>query len=305
MMNALSSLENFRINIESLNNVLPGKHNISVSMLRLDTIHPIVSGNKIFKLYNFLEEAVNSSHKQIITFGGAYSNHLAATAYACKAAGLKCIGFVRGEKSKNLSHTLQFCLKKGMQLEFISRSSYKKINEEKFLISLTKKYGGHTLIPEGGFSQKGADGAKLICNYFSLKNFSHVCCAVGTAATFAGLINGSKDETGIIGFSVLKNLNDVEDRLAFLGVESSKVYSIINDYHFGGYAKKTTELISFINSFYNDNKIPLDFVYTGKMMFGVYDLINKNYFPSGSNILCIHTGGLQGNESLPTGLLNF
>jgi len=256
-------------------------------------------------LYYFLEEAKNSIHKKIITFGGAYSNHLAATAYACKEAGVKCIGFVRGEKPKELSHTLLFCLQNEMQLEFISRESYKKINKENFLQSLKNIYGHHILIPEGGFSQKGANGAKLICNYFNLKNFSHVCCAIGTATTFAGLINGNNNETEIIGFSVLKNLNDIEERLIFLGVEPSKKYSGIHDYHFGGYAKKNTDLISFINSFYQDNKIPLDFVYTGKMMFGVYDLIEKKYFPEGSNILCIHTGGLQGNNSLPEGVLNF
>ncbi len=303
MIKLLNETENIIIN--SLQSDLFNKSKLSVSMLRLDTIHPIVSGNKIFKLYYFLEEAKNSIHKKIITFGGAYSNHLAATAYACKEAGLKCIGFVRGEKPKKLSHTLLFCLQNEMQLEFISRESYKKINKENFLQSLKNTYGDHILIPEGGFSQKGANGAKLICNYFNLKNFSHVCCAIGTATTFAGLINGNNNETEIIGFSILKNLNDIEERLIFLGVEPSKKYSVIHDYHFGGYAKKNTDLISFINSFYEDNKIPLDFVYTGKMMFGVYDLIEKRYFPEGSNILCIHTGGLQGNNSLPEGVLNF
>ena len=303
MIKLLNETENIIIN--SLQSELFNKSKLSVSMLRLDTIHPIVSGNKIFKLYYFLEEAKNSIHKKIITFGGAYSNHLAATAYACKEAGVKCIGFVRGEKPKELSHTLLFCLQNEMQLEFISRESYKKINKENFLQSLKNIYGDHILIPEGGFSQKGANGAKLICNYFNLKNFSHVCCAIGTATTFAGLINGNNNETEIIGFSVLKNLNDIEERLIFLGVEPSKKYSGIHDYHFGGYAKKNTDLISFINSFYQDNKIPLDFVYTGKMMFGVYDLIEKKYFPEGSNILCIHTGGLQGNNSLPEGVLNF
>ena len=303
MIKLLNETENIIIN--SLQSELFNKSKLAVSMLRLDTIHPIVSGNKIFKLYYFLEESKNSLHKKIITFGGAYSNHLAATAYACKEAGAKCIGFVRGEKPKELSHTLLFCLQNEMQLEFISRESYKKINKENFLQSLKNTYGDHILIPEGGFSQKGTNGAQLICNYFNLKNFSHVCCAIGTATTFAGLINGSNTETEIIGFSVLKNLNDIEERLIFLGVEPSKKYSGIHDYHFGGYAKKNTDLISFINSFYQDNKIPLDFVYTGKMMFGVYDLIEKKYFPEGSNILCIHTGGLQGNNSLPEGVLNF
>ena len=304
MMNSLSAPENFTINIESLNDLF-SKHNVTVSMLRLDTIHPVVSGNKIFKLHYFLDEALNSIHKQIITFGGAYSNHLAATAFACNVKGLKSIGIVRGETPPELSHTLLFCIQNGMQLEFISRSSYQKINSEEFHNSLTKKYGDHTLIPEGGYSQKGAKGAKLITDYFNSKNFTHICCAIGTATTFGGLIMGCECEAKLTGFSVLKNLNDIDARLKELKVEATKKYSFNGDYHFGGYAKKTAELIAFMNTFYKDTKIPLDFVYTGKMMFGVYDLINKNYFPSGSNILCIHTGGLQGNESLPGGTLNF
>ncbi|HEY5408624.1 MAG TPA: hypothetical protein VIJ92_16130, partial [Ginsengibacter sp.] len=183
MMDALPQPNKLVINIESLKSELFEKHTLSVNMLRLDTIHPIVSGNKIFKLYYFLEEVKKSNHKKIITFGGAYSNHLAATAFAGKAAGLKCIGFVRGEKPKQLSHTLHFCLENEMQLEFISRDLYKKINEEEFQTELINKYGDHTLIPEGGFSFKGVQGAKLICNYFNQKKYTHVCCAVGTATT--------------------------------------------------------------------------------------------------------------------------
>jgi 1-aminocyclopropane-1-carboxylate deaminase len=305
MMDVISNPNNLAINIEQLKSDLFDKHHVTVHMLRLDTIHPIVSGNKLFKLYYFLQEAINSTHKHIITFGGAYSNHLAATAYACKATEVKSTGFIRGEEPKQLSHTLLFCMQNEMKLEFISRELYKKINEEDFQKKLTKKYDDHTLIPEGGFSFKGVPGAKLICNYFNQQNFTHVCCAVGTATTFAGLIDGSNNETENIGFSVLKNLHDIEERLTRLGVSSSKKYSVIHDYHFGGYAKKNNELISFMNSFYDNNKIPLDFVYTGKMMFGVYDLIEKKYFPEGSNILCIHTGGLQGNNSLPEGMLIF
>ena len=305
MMDVLSDPGNLAINIEQLKSDLFDKHHLSVHMLRLDTIHPTVSGNKLFKLYYFLEEAINSTHKHIVTFGGAYSNHLAATAYACKTAGLKSTGFVRGEKPKQLSHTLRFCMQNEMKLEFISRELYKKNNGEEFQEELIKKYGDHTLIPEGGFSTKGVNGAELICNYFNLKKISNICCAVGTATTFTGLIRGSNNETEIIGFSVLKNLHDIEERLTRFGISSSKKYSVINEYHFGGYAKKNNELISFINSFYESNKIPLDFVYTGKMMFGVYDLIKKNYFPAGSDILCIHTGGLQGNKSLPERTLIF
>ena len=310
MTKLLDETEN--IIIQALSNKFFNESKISVSMLRLDLIHPVISGNKVFKLFYFLEEAKKSFHKQVITFGGAYSNHLAATAFACNEAGLKCIGIVRGEKPEELSHTLLFCIQNKMQLEFISRDLYKKINvgkdsygEEKFILSLKNKFGNHTLIPEGGFSKTGMRGAELIYNCFNQNNYSHICCAIGTTTTFAGLIDGGNSETEIIGFSVLKNLHDIEQRFKFLGIPSTKKYTVIGDYHFSGYAKKNAELISFMNSFYSSNNIPLDFVYTGKMMFGVCDLIKKKYFPESSNILCIHTGGLQGNKSLPKGMLNF
>ena len=276
-----------------------------VYMLRLDEIHSVISGNKLFKLYYFLEEAKNSPLKTIITFGGAYSNHLAATAFACKKINLKCIGFVRGEKPSVLSPTLLFCTENGMQLEYLSRSSYQKINEYYFLQQLKKEYGEHILIPEGGFSLKGAKGAALIPHFFNDEAYTHVCLAAGTATTFAGIINGCENDCEIIGFSVLKNIQDIDKRLEELKVDTSKKFSFNGDYHFGGYAKKTGELIAFINKFYDRHKIPLDFVYTGKMMFGVNDLIQKKYFHLGSKILCIHTGGLQGNDSLAKGVLNF
>jgi 1-aminocyclopropane-1-carboxylate deaminase len=282
-----------------------GNNNLQIFMLRLDEIHPIISGNKLFKLIYFLEEAKKSRHKKIITFGGAYSNHLSATAFAAKELKLKSVAIVRGEKPKVLSPTLLFCLENELQLEFISRDCYKKINEKDFLEELKNKYGEHILIPEGGFSIKGKEGAELITQYFSDKNFTHVCLPVGTATTFAGLVDSNKNETEIIGFSVVKNMNDIEKRFAELKVNPQKNYSFFNDYHFGGYAKKTEELIAFMNDFYLQNKIALDFVYTAKMIFGVKDLIEKKYFTEGSKILCIHTGGLQGNISLDTNNSNF
>lgn len=278
---------------------------IKVSMLRLDEIHPVISGNKFYKLYYFLEEAISSNHKKVITFGGAFSNHLAATAHACKKLNLKCTGIVRGEQPATLSHTLLFCKEQGMQLEFISRRDYKKIHEERFLKKLRNVHGEHTLIPEGGFSIKGKEGAALIAQYFEKQHFSHVCTAVGTAATFAGLVESAGNGCEMMGFASLKNLKDIDQRFLHLKVDPSKRYSFITDYHFGGYARKNSELISFMNNFYLQNKISLDFVYTGKMMFGVNDLLQKKYFPAGSHILCIHTGGLQGNQSLPEGTLIF
>ncbi|MEO8109785.1 MAG: pyridoxal-phosphate dependent enzyme [Ginsengibacter sp.] len=303
-MQSLYDSINIQPEISLLTNYLRTEKEVGLSMLRLDKIHPIVSGNKLFKLQYFLQEAKSSKHKTIITFGGAYSNHLAATAFACKEAGLKCIGFVRGENPVSLSSTLLFCRQNGMQLEFISRADYKNISDE-FLIMLLHKYGDHTLIPEGGFSITGAHGAEDIMKLFDGENYSHICCPIGTATTFAGLIKGNKSNAQIIGFSALKNLGDIEFRLKKLNVDKSKSYKSISDYHFGGYAKKTTALIAFMNNFYRDYKIPLDFVYTAKMMFGVYNLLEESYFAPGSNILCIHTGGLQGNNSLPPGTLNF
>jgi 1-aminocyclopropane-1-carboxylate deaminase len=291
--------------ISTIKNDLFKKSKVDVFMLRLDEVHPIISGNKLFKLIYFLQEAKRSSHKTIVTFGGAYSNHLAATAFAAKEMNLKSIGIVRGEKPKVLSPTLLFCLEQGMQLEFISRSSYQKKNEKDFLEELKVKYGEHILIPQGGFSVKGKEGASLINEYFSDKNFTHVCLPVGTATTFAGIVDANKNEAEIMGFAVLKNFNDIEKRFAELKVNPSGKYSLMSDYHFGGYAKKTPALLSFIKDFYQQQKIQLDFVYTAKMMFGMYDLIHKKYFAEGSKILCIHTGGLQGNSSLATNYTDF
>lgn len=275
---------------------------VALSMLRLDQVHEIISGNKFYKLIYFLEEAVRTSCKTIITFGGAYSNHLSATAYACKEAGINCIGIIRGEAPLLLSPTLSFCKSQNMQLEFITRTEYKSIEDLSFINDLEKKYGKHLLIPEGGYSDIGAKGASLITRYFK-ETYSHVCLAVGTATTFSGILNGVGNKSKLIGFDILKNRNDIEERLQFLKADPKKNYEIVYDYHFGGYAKKTTELLEFMNNFYRKHSIPLDFVYTGKMMFGVYDLISKNYFPKGSKILCLHTGGLQGNQSLPISTL--
>lgn len=304
-MQELPDIKKIKIDIEKIENKLFKEKNISLSILRLDKIDPHVSGNKFFKLYFFLQQAI-SEQKKIITFGGAYSNHLAATAFACNTFGINCIGIVRGEEPKELSHTLLFCKSQGMHLEFISRKNYKKKEENNFKKSLGDKFGPHVLIPEGGYNKEGVNGASLISNFYPGEKYTHICCAVGTATTLAGLIKTSTPTQQLLGFSAIKNLSDFKERIQFLLVNNIKEnYSLINDNYFGGYAKKTPELISFMNKFYEEFSIPTDFVYTGKMMFGIIDLINKNYFPAESNVLCIHTGGLQGNLSLPDGTLNF
>ncbi len=296
---------NLKIEIKEIYDDTWNKKDITVSILRLDKIHPVISGNKIFKLYYFLKKAISLNEK-ILTFGGAYSNHLAATAAACKEFKLDCIGVVRGDKPVKLSHTLLFCQQHGMQLQFVSRDEYAKREVSKYLQSHQQNEDEYIIIPEGGYSHEGVEGAAKICQYLKDKNFTHVCCSVGTATTLAGIISGTNADVEVIGFSALKNLTDFEKRMQFLLQDKiTSNYTIISNYHFGGYAKKNDQLISFMNRFYQKHSIPLDFVYTAKMMFGVNDLLEKGYFPSHSNIICIHTGGLQGNASLPTGILTF
>ena len=300
----LPDIKSIQPTIDNIENATTMEKNVALSMLRLDNIHPQVSGNKLFKLHFFIKRALSSS-KKIITFGGAYSNHLAATATMCRDYGIKCIGIVRGERPENLSHTLQYCLEQEMELQFISREKYAEKNDKRIKDELRKKYPYHIVVPEGGFGKEGMQGAALIPSFYKTGSFTHICCAVGTATTLAGLICSASAKETIVGFSALKNLNDFEERIQTLVSTTSINYSLIENYHFGGYAKKTDELLNFMNEFYRQTNIPTDFVYTGKMMFGVFDLIKKNYFTKGSKILCVHTGGLQGNFSLPDGTLNF
>ena len=272
--------------------------NIKISLLRLDEIHPVISGNKLFKLQFYLEEALQSQYRTLVTFGGAYSNHLAATAYAAKILNLHSVGIIRGEQPTVLSDTLLYCKKQGMKLDFISRELYRQIAPLEVHASLKDKYGDHLLIPEGGFSIKGKRGASVIPEFYSAHDYSHICVPIGTATTLAGILENSKPGTTVLGFPALKGLADIPERLRHLKTTTKNNLVLIEDYHFGGFGKKTPELIGFMNHFYTENKIPLDIVYTGKMMFGVHDLLKKNDFPEGSDILCIHTGGLQGNSSI-------
>jgi 1-aminocyclopropane-1-carboxylate deaminase len=300
-------LDILNIEINKLENELFNEKQISLFVIRLDKIHPIVSGNKLFKLHYFLQDAILSSHKTIITFGGAYSNHLAATAYACKIEGLKSIAIVRGEKPLRLSHTLQFCLDNEMQLKFIDRNNYAKKHETDFLNNIKAEFGESIIIPEGGYHPLGAKGAALIMEALKEKDFTHICCATGTATTIAGLLLNTASNQQIISIPILKGMADINERVLFLTENKANLnqLKILPDYHFGGYAKSSPELFAFMNLLYEQYKLPTDFVYTGKMLFGVFDSIKKNIFPKGSTIACLHTGGLQGNLSLSGGTLIF
>jgi 1-aminocyclopropane-1-carboxylate deaminase len=298
--------DNSNIKVDHLQNQFLDQMGIDLSVLRLDLIHPIVSGNKLFKLFYFLQDAEKFPQRQIITFGGAYSNHLVATAYACKLAGLKSIGIVRGEKPLQLSHSLQNCLDHGMQLKFISRQEYDHKEEAGFQQNLLKEFGEAIIIPEGGYGPLGAKGAALIMNYINEKA-THICCAIGTATTVAGLLSAAREDQQIIAVPVLKGLKDIDQRISNLlpGHINKNALQIMDDYHFGGYAKYSPELLTFMNQLYKQYQLPTDFVYTAKLFFGVFDAIKKDKFPKGSKVVCIHTGGLQGNLSLPLNSLIF
>ena len=290
------------ISIDIISNDFLKQKNVHLSVLRLDKIHPTVSGNKLFKLHYFLEEAIKSGLPGILTFGGAYSNHLVATAYSCKIAALKSIGFVRGEKAATLSPTLISCINYGMQLHFLSKASYDKKDDD-YLNSLSDKEKQYLVVPEGGYHPKGCAGAALIAGLID-ETSTHICTALGTATTLAGIITGVKKNQKVIGIPVLKGMTDITDRITYL-TGSNRPFQILEGYHFGGYAKKTNRLISFMNQLYLQYKLPTDFVYTAKMMFAVLDCAEKGFFAPGSKITCLHTGGLQGNQSLAADTLIF
>ena len=295
----------FNAPVENLADELFQEKKVSVSVLRLDKIHPVVSGNKLFKLHYFLQEAFQSKHKIILTFGGAYSNHLVATAFACQDHALKSIGIVRGERPAQLSSSLEQCVSYGMQLRFISRDDYNKKETDSFINDLKKEFGECIIIPEGGYHPLGAKGAALIAELVKENSYTHICSATGTATTIAGLLQSFNKK--IISVPVLKGMTDIKERIDFLNGNNfnNDSLEILDNYHFGGYAKKTPALIAFMNQLWQQHQLPTDFVYTAKMFFAIFDSIKNDYFSEGSNLLCLHTGGLQGNNSLPAGTLLF
>jgi 1-aminocyclopropane-1-carboxylate deaminase/D-cysteine desulfhydrase-like pyridoxal-dependent ACC family enzyme len=273
-------------------------------VLRLDKIHTVVSGNKWFKLKYYLQEAQEKSHDTILTFGGAYSNHIIATAYAAKELGLKSIGIIRGEEPSAISHTLLQAKNYGMQLEFISRDEYKGKNEVAFQKMLADKFSGCFAIPEGGAGASGIKGSAEISDLFNSNDYTHILCAVGTGTMFAGLANSSSINQKTIGICVLKGMHDEYKKIS-TDIKEPKNGEINHDYHFGGYAKKNDALIQFMNRFYNQTNIASDFVYTGKLFYAALDLARKNYFDPEAKLLIIHSGGLQGNASLAAGTFVF
>ncbi len=286
------------ISCDLLSHTLLDQKQVALQVLRLDQVHPEVSGNKFYKLQYNLQQALSQNHRQILTFGGAYSNHIYATAAAARDLGLNSVGIIRGELLDEQNPTLSYARTAGMTLLGITREDYRQKNNPAFLENLRKQFGDFYLIPEGGTNTLAIQGTREILTARH-SEFSHVLTPIGTGGTFAGIAASLLPHQHLLGISTLKG-EGIREELTILlhaeGIQSPGNLNVLTQYHQGGYAKWTRELIDFIHWFWNTFGIPLDPIYTGKMVFACWDLLQQNYFPPGSRILLIHTGGLQGNR---------
>lgn len=264
-----------------------------ITIKRLDLVHPQISGNKFFKLKYNLLAAQQQGYKKLLTFGGAYSNHIAATAYAAQCFGFESLGIIRGEElaSKPLNPTLSTAQLFGMQLQFVSRENYRLKQNPNYLAQLQQDYPDYYVIPEGGTNPLAIQGCQEILNVQDRENYDLICCAVGTGGTMTGLIEASNPHQHVLGFSALKG-DFLTSEVQQLTHKSN--WQITDQFCCGGYAKTTPELLQFIQAFEQNYQIPLEQVYTGKMLMGVFELIQQGHFSAHSRILVIHSGGLQG-----------
>lgn len=274
-------------------------HQIELSVLRLDKIHATISGNKWFKLHYYIEQAL-AAKKGLLTFGGAWSNHIIATAAAASMNGVRAVGIIRGEEPAVYSPTLSTAASLGMQLHFTSREEY----AHKIIPAIIDREA-YQLIPEGGYGEWGAAGTEKISDHFPGEAFTHICCAVGTGTMLAGLINSSLPEQELTGISVMKNNSSLETAVRSLLRDPQRSFRILHEFHEGGYAKHSPRLLAFMNEWWQQTGIPSDFVYTGKLFMAISQLAATGFFPSGSRVLAIHSGGLQGNASLSKETLIF
>jgi 1-aminocyclopropane-1-carboxylate deaminase/D-cysteine desulfhydrase-like pyridoxal-dependent ACC family enzyme len=279
---------------------LPETHGIRLLVKRDDLLHPHISGNKWRKLKYNLLEAKRLGRKKLLTFGGAYSNHLAAVAAAGQEFGFSTLGIVRGERALPLNPTLSFVEKCGMELVYMSRANFSNKSHISFLEHLKIKAEDYYILPEGGSNCLALQGAaELVGEIENQLSFvpNYICTACGTGATLAGIVSGLRGRGAALGISVLKGdflKNEVSNFLQSCGETPCGNWQISTDYHFGGYAKFTPELVGFINDFKQETGIPLDPIYTGKLFYAVFDLMKKGFFEKGATVVLVHTGGLQG-----------
>ncbi|AJH16372.1 1-aminocyclopropane-1-carboxylate deaminase/D-cysteine desulfhydrase [Myroides profundi] len=288
--------ENENVYNEQLKVELPS--GITIFVKREDLLHEEVSGNKFRKLkYNILK-AQELGYSKLLTFGGAYSNHIAATAAAGRICGVETIGIIRGEELENNyagNSTLTKAVEDGMTLGFLTRTDYRNKGAVEIIDRLKARYGDFYLVPEGGTNEEAIKGTEEILKEGD-EAFDYICTAVGTGGTIAGIINSSHQNQTILGFPALKGSFLYEDIRKFV---TNNNWDLVLDYHFGGYAKYNEKLLSFLRELYKQTGVLFDPIYNGKMIYGVLEEIKKGRFKDNSKILVIHTGGLQGwNEKI-------
>ena len=286
-----------RVVIQSLSPYWHEQRVTALDMLRLDLVHPVVSGNKWYKLRLNIMYAQDQGFKTLLTFGGGFSNHLIATAYTARKAGLACVGVVRG-KYPVLTPTLQHCVDEGMQLIFVTKEDYERQGEPEWEQQLAAQFDELYIIPEGGDNEWGRKGAGLISKFIK-QDYTHIALSVGSGTTLAGIRNKINAQQNVMGFVPMKGGTYLTEHIASHLVPAQNCnWQLFDNWHFGGFGKRTDELLSFMNDFYTINNIPLDIIYTSKMMYGLRALLTDDHFRSTDRILCIHTGGLQGNVSV-------
>ena len=277
---------------------LHSKFHTTADVLRLDEVHPVVSGNKWFKLRYYIDEALHAGKSGLLTYGGAWSNHILATAAAARFSGLSSLGIIRGEEPEQFSSTLLEARSYGMEFFFLSRHDYRHK-----ILPAHLELSDVLLIPEGGSGPQGVRGAASILHGIDTSPYTHLLVAAGTGATLAGLITAAGSRLQLVGIPVIKGDLGLKEEIKTMA--GANPFHWFDGFHFGGYARKNEVLIRFMNRWFEETGIPSDFVYTGKLFYAFDQLLNQGYFPPGSRVLLLHTGGLQGNRSLPKGTLIF
>lgn len=283
--------------VQLLRDSLFDEKGVQVYLKRDDQIHPYVQGNKWRKLkYNLLEARLRQQNT-ILTFGGPYSNHIYATAAAARMFRFRSIGIIRGEEPAVKNPTLKFAASQGMELYFMDRATYRQMHDTACIEILRQQLGNFYFVPEGGTNWYAIKGVSEIISEINFE-FNYIVTPVGTGGTLAGIVAGLNGKCFAIGFSSLKGEDTLTDKVNALLLEyrgeTFPNFSINFNYHFDGYAKTSSALIEFIHQFKAKHNVILEPVYTGKMMYGLYDLIQNDYFGRGDVIIAIHTGGLQG-----------
>lgn len=286
-----------KVVIQSLHPAWYGARVAALDMLRLDLVHPVISGNKWYKLRLNVMYAQDHGFKTILTFGGGYSNHLIATAYTARHLGLRSVGIVRG-KYPQLTPTLEDCAAEGMELIFVTKEDYDRQGEPEWEQQLAAQFDSLYIVPEGGANEWGRKGAGLITKFIK-PSYTHIALSVGSGTTMCGIRNKTMPDQHILGFAPMKKGVYLKDHIApHLAPDHDTNWQLYDNWHFGGFGKWNDELVSFMNDFYELNNIPLDIIYTSKMMYGMRELIHTGHFTPSDKILCIHSGGLQGNASV-------